>query len=37
MFTMKHPIVDIGIVCSNFENSLHFYHESLGLEVLLDI
>ena len=37
MFTMQHPIVDIGIVCSDFENSLRFYHELLGLEVALDI
>ena len=37
MFTMKHPIVDIGIVCSDFENALRFYHELLGLEIVLDI
>ena len=37
MFTLTHPVVDIGIVCSDFENSLHFYHQLLGLEVVLDI
>ena len=37
MFTMKQLTVDVGIVCSNFENSLRFYHELLGLEVVLDI
>ncbi len=37
MFTMKHPVVDIGIVCSNFEESFHFYHDLLGLEIALDI
>ncbi len=37
MFTLNHPVIDIGIVCSDFENSLRFYHELLGLEVALDI
>ena len=37
MFTLKHPTIDIGIVCSNFEKSLHFYHDLLGLEIALDI
>lgn len=37
MFNLKHPTIDVGIVCSNFEESLHFYHDLLGLEVVLDI
>ena len=37
MFTLKHPTIDIGIVCSDFEMSLHFYHDLLGLEIALDI
>ncbi len=37
MFTMKHSVIDIGIVCSNFEESFHFYHDLLGLEIALDI
>ena len=39
MTTLKltHPIVDIAITCSNFEASLRFYHECLGLEVVLDL
>jgi glyoxylase I family protein len=37
MFTLKHPAVDIAIVCSDFEESLHFYRDLLGLEVRLDI
>ncbi len=37
MFTLKHPTIDIGIVCSDFEKSLHFYHDLLGLEIALDI
>ena len=37
MFTLKHPTIDIGIVCSNFEESLYFYHDLLGMEIALDI
>ena len=29
--------VDVGIVCSHFDESLHFYRDLLGLEVALDI
>ena len=32
----KRPIVDIGIVCSNFDESLHFYRDLLGFHVVLD-
>jgi len=37
MLKLKHPVVDLGIVCSNFEESFHFYHELLGMEIALDI
>ena len=32
-----HPVVDIAIVCSNFKESLRFYHEQLGFEIVQDI
>ena len=34
---LTHPRVDIAIVCSHFEESLRFYHEQLGLEIVQDI
>ena len=37
MFRLKHPTIDIAIICSDFEESLHFYQDLLGLEVALDI
>ncbi|MEO1999953.1 MAG: VOC family protein, partial [Planctomycetaceae bacterium] len=37
MLGMNRSVVDIGIVCSNFEESLHFYRDLLGLPVVLDI
>lgn len=37
MLNMKHPVVDIAIICSDFDRSLHFYRDLLGLEVALDI
>ena len=37
MLNLTHPIIDIAITCSNFEESLRFYHEQLGLEIVLDI
>jgi glyoxylase I family protein len=37
MFTLKRPVVDIAIICSNFEESLRFYRDLLGLEVALEI
>lgn len=33
----QRPFVDIGIVCSHFEESLHFYRDLLGLPLALDI
>ena len=35
--TPQRNFVDVGIVCSHFEESLHFYRDLLGLEVALDI
>ena len=37
MFKLTHPVVDLGLVCSNFEKSLHFYRDQLGLEVVVDV
>jgi len=34
---LTHPVVDIGIVCSHFEESLRFYRDLLGLEVVQDL
>lgn len=31
------PTVDIALVCSNFKESLRFYHEQLGLEIVADL
>jgi glyoxylase I family protein len=33
----KRPLVDIGIVCSDFGESLRFYRDLLGLQPVLDI
>jgi len=37
MLALTRPIVDIAIVCSDFEKSLHFYRDCLGLEVAADL
>ena len=37
MLKLTHSTVDIAIVCSDFEKSLHFYHYCLGLEVLTEL
>jgi glyoxylase I family protein len=37
METASRNIIDIGIVCSNFEESLHFYRDLLGLPVTLEL
>jgi len=31
------PVVDIAIVCSHFKESLRFYHEQLGFEIVQDL
>ena len=36
MFQLRHSVIDIGIVCSDFDASLRFYRDLLGLEVALD-
>ena len=37
MLKWTHPVVDIAITCSHFEESLHFYCELLGLEIVQDL
>jgi glyoxylase I family protein len=37
MLGMKHHVVDLAIICSDFDKSLHFYRDLLGLETALDI
>ena len=37
MLNLSHPVVDIAITCSNFEQSLEFYHNKLGFEIVLDL
>lgn len=37
VFNLKHPAVDLGIVCSDFDKSLHFYRDILGLKVVFEI
>ena len=34
MLNLSHPTVDIAITCSNFEESLDFYHNKLGFEIV---
>jgi glyoxylase I family protein len=34
---LTHPVVDIAMVCSDFKESLRFYHEQLGFEIVQDI
>ena len=37
MIEMKNAAVDLGIVCSDFEESLRFYRDALGFEVVQEI
>lgn len=37
MLNLSHPIVDIAITCSDFAASLDFYHNRLGLEIVLEL
>ena len=37
MLNLSHPTIDIAITCSNFEASLDFYHNKLGLEIVLEL
>ena len=37
MLNLSHPTIDIAITCSDFEVSLDFYHNKLGLEIVLEL
>ena len=37
MFKLMHNAIDIAIICSDFGESLEFYRDKLGLEVVLEI
>ncbi|MCH2117144.1 MAG: VOC family protein [Pirellulales bacterium] len=37
MLSLKRPVADLCIVCSDFGESVHFYRELLGFEEVLDI
>ena len=37
MLKLTHSVLDVCIICSDFEESLRFYHEFLGLEIALDV
>lgn len=37
MLNMKHPTVDLGLVCSDFDAAYRFYHDLLGLEKVFEI
>jgi len=37
VLNLSHPTIDIAITCSDFEASLDFYHNKLGLEIVLEL
>ena len=37
MVKVERPTIDIGLVCSDFEASLHFYKDILGLEIAAEV
>lgn len=37
MLNLSHPVADIAITCSNFAESLDFYHKKLGFEIVLEL
>ena len=37
VLNLSHSTVDIAITCSDFAASLDFYHNKLGLEIVLDL
>ena len=37
MFELNHPVIDVAIICSDFDASLNFYRDLLGLQPVLDI
>ena len=36
MLNLKKSVVDIALVCSDFDHSVNFYRNQLGLETVLD-
>ena len=36
MLKVESPNIDIGIVCSDFEASSHFFKDTLGLEIEIE-
>ena len=37
MLNLSHPTIDVAITCSDFAASLDFYHNKLGLEIVLEL
>lgn len=37
MVKVERPNIDVGLVCSDFEASLHFYRDILGLEIFAEV
>ena len=37
MVRVERPNIDVGLVCSNFNESLHFYRDILGLEIAAEV
>ena len=37
MLNLSQPTIDIAITCSDFTASLDFYHNKLGLEIVLEL
>ena len=37
MLELSHPVADLGLVCSDFDESLRFYRDLLGFEKVMEI
>jgi catechol 2,3-dioxygenase-like lactoylglutathione lyase family enzyme len=37
MFKLSHPVAEIALTCSNFEESFRFYHDLLGMDVTIEL
>jgi catechol 2,3-dioxygenase-like lactoylglutathione lyase family enzyme len=37
IFELTEPRIDVAIVCADFDTSLDFYHQRLGLEIAYDV
>ena len=37
MLELSHPVADLGLVCSDFDESLRFYRDLLGFEEVMEI